>query len=166
VFRFDEGLEVFLYRQPVDFRAGFNGLSILIEQALPFARSRRCSYSATGAAIASRYPSARAATASGWCPNDPKPTAPSGRTGTKRSSSASSSRIGCSTESTSPRFRMPAAILRADDNHRGREGGCTAAVTSPAGVLQRGEKFAPLRDQLSSIAKLVVSLTESATETA
>jgi transposase-like protein len=34
VFRFDEGLKVYLYRGPVDFRAGITGLSILVEQAM------------------------------------------------------------------------------------------------------------------------------------
>jgi transposase len=30
VFRFDEGLKVYLHRDPVDFRMGINGLSILV----------------------------------------------------------------------------------------------------------------------------------------
>ncbi|WP_156966214.1 IS66 family insertion sequence element accessory protein TnpB [Paraburkholderia bannensis] len=34
VFRFDEGLKVYLYREPVDFRIGINGLSILVEQSM------------------------------------------------------------------------------------------------------------------------------------
>ncbi|WP_408296331.1 IS66 family insertion sequence element accessory protein TnpB, partial [Paraburkholderia sp. RL17-373-BIF-A] len=34
MFRFDEGLKVYLYREPVDFRVGINGLSILVEQAM------------------------------------------------------------------------------------------------------------------------------------
>jgi transposase len=34
VFRFDEGLMVYLYREPVDFRIGINGLSILVEQSM------------------------------------------------------------------------------------------------------------------------------------
>jgi transposase len=34
MFRFDEGLKVFLHREPVDFRMGINGLSILVEQAM------------------------------------------------------------------------------------------------------------------------------------
>ncbi|WP_175924259.1 IS66 family insertion sequence element accessory protein TnpB [Burkholderia latens] len=34
MFRFDEGLKVYLYRDPVDFRMGINGLSILVEQAM------------------------------------------------------------------------------------------------------------------------------------
>ncbi|MEF3059282.1 IS66 family insertion sequence element accessory protein TnpB, partial [Ralstonia solanacearum] len=34
VFRFDDSLKVFLHRQPVDFRLGINGLSILVEQAM------------------------------------------------------------------------------------------------------------------------------------
>lgn len=42
MFRFDEGLKVYLHREPVDFRAGINGLSILVEQAMaldPLARA-------------------------------------------------------------------------------------------------------------------------------
>jgi transposase len=34
VFRFNNGLKVYLHRDPVDFRAGINGLSILVEQAM------------------------------------------------------------------------------------------------------------------------------------
>lgn len=34
MFRFDEGLKVYLHRDPVDFRLGINGLSILVEQAM------------------------------------------------------------------------------------------------------------------------------------
>ncbi|ABO59052.1 IS66 family insertion sequence element accessory protein TnpB [Burkholderia vietnamiensis] len=34
MFRFDEGLKVYLRRDPVDFRMGINGLSILVEQAM------------------------------------------------------------------------------------------------------------------------------------
>jgi transposase len=34
LFRFDEGLKVYLHRDPVDFRMGINGLSILVEQAM------------------------------------------------------------------------------------------------------------------------------------
>jgi transposase len=34
VFRFDEGLKVYLHRDPVDFRMGINGLSIMVEQAM------------------------------------------------------------------------------------------------------------------------------------
>lgn len=34
MFRFDEGLRVFVHREPVDFRMGINGLSILVEQAM------------------------------------------------------------------------------------------------------------------------------------
>jgi transposase len=51
VFRFDEGLTVYLHRDAIDFRSGLNGLAILVEQALgldPFAqavyvfRNKRC----------------------------------------------------------------------------------------------------------------------------
>ncbi|KVO87717.1 transposase [Burkholderia ubonensis] len=34
MFRFDEGMKVYLHRDPVDFRMGINGLSILVEQAM------------------------------------------------------------------------------------------------------------------------------------
>jgi transposase len=34
VFRFDEGLKAYLHRDPVDFRMGINGLSIIVEQAM------------------------------------------------------------------------------------------------------------------------------------
>ncbi|KGS74804.1 putative transposase [Burkholderia pseudomallei MSHR7500] len=34
MFRFDEGLKVYLHRDPVDFRMGINGLSILVEHAM------------------------------------------------------------------------------------------------------------------------------------
>jgi len=34
VFRFNEGLKVYLHRDPVDFRMGVNSLSILVEQAM------------------------------------------------------------------------------------------------------------------------------------
>lgn len=34
MFRFDEGLKVYLHRDPVDFRVGINGLSILVEQSM------------------------------------------------------------------------------------------------------------------------------------
>jgi len=40
VFRFDEGLKVYLHRELVDFRLSINGLAVLVEQALgldPFA---------------------------------------------------------------------------------------------------------------------------------
>ena len=42
MFRFDEGLKVYLYRGPVDFRAGITGLSILVEQALLHVGQCRC----------------------------------------------------------------------------------------------------------------------------
>ena len=34
MFRFDEGLKVYLHGDPVDFRVGINGLSILVEQSM------------------------------------------------------------------------------------------------------------------------------------
>ncbi|MGN4076184.1 IS66 family insertion sequence element accessory protein TnpB [Burkholderia gladioli] len=34
MFRFDEELKVYLHRDPVDFRMGINGLSILVEHAM------------------------------------------------------------------------------------------------------------------------------------
>ncbi|MGD7370668.1 IS66 family insertion sequence element accessory protein TnpB, partial [Ralstonia pseudosolanacearum] len=42
MFRFDEGLKVFLHRDAVDFRKSINGLSALVEQSLgldPFAQA-------------------------------------------------------------------------------------------------------------------------------
>ena len=46
MFRFDEGLKVYLHRAPIDFHAGINSLALLVEQALgldPFARRPTCS---------------------------------------------------------------------------------------------------------------------------
>lgn len=40
MFRFDEGLKVYLHRAPIDFRLNINGLAVLVERALgldPFA---------------------------------------------------------------------------------------------------------------------------------
>jgi transposase len=34
MFRFDEGLKVYLHRAPIDFRAGINSLAALVEQSL------------------------------------------------------------------------------------------------------------------------------------
>ncbi|MDN7691538.1 IS66 family insertion sequence element accessory protein TnpB [Burkholderia cenocepacia] len=34
MFRFDEGLKVYLHRDPVEFRYGMNSLSILVEQSM------------------------------------------------------------------------------------------------------------------------------------
>ncbi|MEM5299826.1 IS66 family insertion sequence element accessory protein TnpB [Burkholderia sp. JPY481] len=34
MFRFDDGLKVYVHRDPVDFRMGINGLSILVEQTM------------------------------------------------------------------------------------------------------------------------------------
>lgn len=100
MFRFDEGLKVYLHRDPVDFRMGINGLSILVEQAMHlnpmisalfvFGNRRRDRIKILG----------RAATASGCCSSDSKPTASSGRTAATRSRSARSSCTGCSTAST------------------------------------------------------------------
>jgi transposase len=47
MFRFNEGLKVYLHREPVDLRLSINGLAVLVEQALgldPFASCayRRC----------------------------------------------------------------------------------------------------------------------------
>lgn len=42
MFRFDEGLKVYLHREAVDFRKSINGLSALVEQSLgldPFAQA-------------------------------------------------------------------------------------------------------------------------------
>lgn len=40
MFRFDEGLRVYLHREPVDFRLNINGLAVLVEQALGLAWTR------------------------------------------------------------------------------------------------------------------------------
>ena len=40
MFRLDEGLKVYLHREPIDFRLNINGLALLVEKALgldPFA---------------------------------------------------------------------------------------------------------------------------------
>ena len=40
MFRFDEGLKVYLHREPIDFRLNINGLALLVEKGLgldPFA---------------------------------------------------------------------------------------------------------------------------------
>jgi transposase len=42
VFRFNNGLKVYLHREPVDFRAGINGLSILVEQAMALNPMAHC----------------------------------------------------------------------------------------------------------------------------
>jgi transposase len=42
MFRFDEGLKVYLHREAIDFRVGLNGLAVMVEQALgldPFAEA-------------------------------------------------------------------------------------------------------------------------------
>src|SRR5690606_15569958 len=42
MFRFDEGLRVYLHREAIDFRVGINGLAALVEHALgldPFAQA-------------------------------------------------------------------------------------------------------------------------------
>jgi transposase len=42
VFRLDDELKVYLHREAIDFRAGLNGLAIMVEQALgldPFAKA-------------------------------------------------------------------------------------------------------------------------------
>ena len=38
MFRFDEGLKVYLLREPIDFRLNINGLALLVEKALPSCR--------------------------------------------------------------------------------------------------------------------------------
>jgi transposase len=44
VFRFDEGLKVYLHRPSVDFRMGINGLAMLVEQALGLDPFAECVY--------------------------------------------------------------------------------------------------------------------------
>lgn len=36
MFRLDEGLKVYLHRQPIDFRLNINGLALMVEKALGF----------------------------------------------------------------------------------------------------------------------------------
>jgi len=44
VFRFDEGLKVYLHREPVDFRLSINGLAVLVEQTLELDPFASCAY--------------------------------------------------------------------------------------------------------------------------
>ena len=44
VFRFDEGLKVYLHREPIDFRLSINGLALLVEQALGLDPFAACAY--------------------------------------------------------------------------------------------------------------------------
>ena len=45
MFHFDEGLKVYLHREPVDFRLSINGLAVLVEQALGLDPFASCAYS-------------------------------------------------------------------------------------------------------------------------
>lgn len=42
--RFDEGLKVYLHREPIDFRLSINGLSLLVEQGLGLSPFAACVY--------------------------------------------------------------------------------------------------------------------------
>lgn len=44
MFRLDEGLKVYLHREPVDFRLSINGLAVLVEQALGLDPFASCAY--------------------------------------------------------------------------------------------------------------------------
>ena len=44
MFRLDEGLKVYLHREPIDFRLNINGLSVLVEQALGLDAFAACVY--------------------------------------------------------------------------------------------------------------------------
>lgn len=44
MFRLDEGLKVYLHREPVDFRLNINGLANLVQQALGLDPFARCVY--------------------------------------------------------------------------------------------------------------------------
>lgn len=44
MFRFDEGLKVYLHRAPVDFRLSINGLAALVQQALGLNPFAECVY--------------------------------------------------------------------------------------------------------------------------
>ena len=53
MFRFDEGLKVYLHRAPVDFRLSINGLAVQWNRPLAWTRSPRArTYSATAGATA------------------------------------------------------------------------------------------------------------------
>nr|WP_175992571.1 IS66 family insertion sequence element accessory protein TnpB [Burkholderia vietnamiensis] len=102
MFRFDEGLKVYLHRDPVDFRMGINGLSILVAQAMRLNPMTSALFLVGNRDRDRIKILGRAATASGCCSSDSKPIASSGRTKATRSRSALSSCIGCSTVSTWP----------------------------------------------------------------
>jgi hypothetical protein len=70
VFRFDEGLKVYLYREPVDFRMGINGLSILVEQAMALNPTDCSLYVFTDVVATVSGFSTGSATDSGFCSND------------------------------------------------------------------------------------------------
>ena len=44
MFRFDEGLKVYLHREPIDFRLSINGLAVLVEKALGMSPFAACVY--------------------------------------------------------------------------------------------------------------------------
>ena len=44
MFRFNEGLKVYLHRPAVDFRMGINGLALLVEQSLGLNPFAECVY--------------------------------------------------------------------------------------------------------------------------
>lgn len=44
MFRLDEGLKVYLHREPIDFRLSINGLALLVEQALGLSPFAACVY--------------------------------------------------------------------------------------------------------------------------
>ena len=44
MFRLDEGLKVYLHREPIDFRLNINGLALMVEKALGFDPFGACVY--------------------------------------------------------------------------------------------------------------------------
>jgi len=44
MFRFDEGMKVYLHREPVDFRLSINGPAMLVEQAVGLDSFAFCAY--------------------------------------------------------------------------------------------------------------------------
>lgn len=44
MFRLDEGLKVYLHREPIDFRLSINGLALMVEKALGFDPFAACVY--------------------------------------------------------------------------------------------------------------------------
>ncbi|QBR04022.1 IS66 family insertion sequence element accessory protein TnpB (plasmid) [Paraburkholderia pallida] len=106
MFRFDEGLNVYLHRDPVDFRYGMNSLSILVEQAMGLNPMDSSLYVFTNRRCDRIKIPAGTTTGSGYCSRDSKRrTASSGPTVVPESSRWTSNGCsGCSRVLTLPRF--------------------------------------------------------------